>query len=134
MTFNLSGRNKQRERANSETSIQKSTSDTNTMRSHHLLQVDEELSMARSTYDLKIIEMLIKSANTDEKKVLDALYFWTKVKSIFFWMPCFGRVIRNVSSQKLSKSTVLDNFFGHGKERPYTFLKEGVYIICDVIW
>ena len=96
MTFNLSGRNKQRERANSETSIQKSTSDTNTMRSHHLLQVDEELSMARSTYDLKIIEMLIKSANTDEKKVLDALYFWTKVKSIFFWMPCFGRVIRNV--------------------------------------
>lgn len=69
MTSNLSGRNKQRERANSETTIQKSTSDTNTMRSHHLLQVDEELSMARSTYDLKIIEMLIKSANTDEKKV-----------------------------------------------------------------
>ena len=69
MTFNISGRNKQRERANADTSIKKSTSDTNTMISHHLLQMDGELSMARSNYDLKVIQMLIKNADTDVKKV-----------------------------------------------------------------
>ena len=46
----------------------------------------------------------------------EILHLKNKIRN-FFWMPCFGRV-RNVSSQKLSKSTVLDNFFGHGNSEP----------------
>ena len=58
----------------------------------------------------------IYSSKKEASFLDEILHLKNKIR-IFFWMPCFGRV-RNVSSQKLSKSTVLDNFFGHGKERP----------------
>ena len=90
MTFNTSGRNVQRERANADTSIKRSTSDSNTMKSHHLLQVDEEISMSRSAYDLKVIEMLMKCADTEIKKVnlitlfhLNCFYFFNNA---FFFL------------------------------------------------
>ena len=66
----ITGRNVQRERSNSEVSIKKVTSDTNSMKYHHLLQVDLELEMARSAHDLKIIEIAMKNADNDSKKVI----------------------------------------------------------------
>ena len=52
-----------------ESVVTKQNSETNTMRAHHLLQVDQELEISQSERDLRVIENLAKFAVTDEQKV-----------------------------------------------------------------
>ena len=47
----------------------------------------------------------------------DEIFHLKKKNHQSFWIPCFGW-IRNVLGPILSKKTVLDDFFGHYKERP----------------
>ena len=49
--------------------VTKQNSETNTMRAHHLLQVDQELEISQSERDLRVTDNLAKSAVTDEQKV-----------------------------------------------------------------
>lgn len=61
------GRNHQRDRETTDSVVNKTTSDSNTMMSHRLIQVDQELLIAKSSHNLRIIELMMKNANTDEE-------------------------------------------------------------------
>ena len=61
------GRNHQRDRETTISVVNKTTSDSNTMMSHRLIQVDQELLIAKSSHNLRIIELMMKNANTDEE-------------------------------------------------------------------
>ena len=61
------GRNHQREREATDSTATKTTSNNNTMMSHRLIQVDQELQIANSSHNLRIIELLKLNASTEEE-------------------------------------------------------------------
>ena len=62
------GRVVQRARETCDSTMTKTTSDNNTMMSHRLIQIDQELQIANSSHNLRIIELLQRNAVTDEEK------------------------------------------------------------------
>lgn len=61
------GRNHQRDREATDSMATKTTSNNNTMMSHRLIQVDQELQIANSSHNLRIIELLRMNATTEEE-------------------------------------------------------------------
>ncbi len=57
------------------------------MKSHHLLQTDMELEMARSDHDLKLIEIAMKNADTDSKKVIS--FFRKRLEIVYEFVYSF---------------------------------------------
>jgi hypothetical protein len=57
------------------------------MKSQYLLQVDMELEMAGSAHDLKIIEMAMKNADTDAKKVRS--FFGMRLEFVYHFVYLF---------------------------------------------
>ena len=60
------GRVMQRDKADKENSATKTAVDQNTLMSHHLLQVEQELKLSVSAHDLQLIQLLQKNAKTAE--------------------------------------------------------------------
>jgi hypothetical protein len=69
------GRSHQRERESSESTETKTTSNNNTMMSHRLIQVDQELQIANSSHNLRIIELLRMNATTQEEITVADEYY-----------------------------------------------------------
>ena len=52
------------------TAVTKTSADSNTMMSHRLLQVDQELQITSSSHNLRIIQLLQSNATSEEEKSL----------------------------------------------------------------
>ena len=62
------GRTHQRDVESVTTAVTRISADSNTMMSHRLLQVDQELQIISSSHNLRIIQLLQSNATTEEEK------------------------------------------------------------------
>ena len=69
------GRSHQRDVESVATAVTKISADSNTMMSHRLLQVDQELQIASSSHNLRIIQLLQSNATSEEEKSLVDDYY-----------------------------------------------------------
>ena len=69
------GRSHQRDVESVATAVTEISADSNTMISHRLLQVDQELQIASSSHNLRIIQLLQSNATSEEEKSLVDDYY-----------------------------------------------------------
>lgn len=69
------GRSLQRHRESSDSTVTRTTVDNNTMMSQRLIQVENELEIANSSHNFRIIELLQRNAVTDDEKALANNYY-----------------------------------------------------------
>ena len=69
------GRTHQRDVESVATAVTEISAGSNTMMSHRLLQVDQELQIANSSHNLRIIQLLQSNATSEEEKSLVDDYY-----------------------------------------------------------